>query len=167
MDEKVIFVDENDNQIGTGRREEAWLKGYYTRNVRVVIRDRSGKFLSQKRSLKKGTYPGMWTVAAGGHVDAGETWKKAALREMKEEIGVSAKVRFVGKFTVIDNTDNKKVRQMIRVYESVIDSSTRFDLEINEVDEIKWYELDDLKRLMQKNPNKFTPSFHETINKFY
>jgi len=44
MTEKLTFVDENDQPIGVGNRKEAWAKGYYTRNICVVIHDQNGRF---------------------------------------------------------------------------------------------------------------------------
>jgi isopentenyl-diphosphate delta-isomerase len=109
----------------------------------------------------------MWTVAASGHVDDGEEWDIAAARETVEEIGVAVDVKEVGRFNFADDSDGKKVRQVLRVYEGTIESSTEFVLEPTEVDEIKWYELDELKAQMNHHPEQFTPSFIETINRFY
>lgn len=167
MTERLVLVDENDQPIGVGDRKEAWAKGYHTRNIRVVLRDEKGRILSQKRSTKKDLFPGMWTVAAGGHVDEGETWEVAAVRETKEEIGVSPELKFVGGFNFSSDEGAKKVRQIIRVYEGIISSSTQFKLEEAEVDEAAWYGLDELKSLMQEKPDSFTPSFKEVIVKFY
>ncbi|HMI09452.1 MAG TPA: NUDIX domain-containing protein [Candidatus Saccharimonadales bacterium] len=167
MTERLTLVDENDQLIRVGDRKEAWANGYYTRNIRVVLRDQNGRFLSQKRSMKKDTFAGMWTVAASGHVDEGETWVEAALRETREEIGISASLKLVGDFIFKNDEGDKKIRQIIHVYEGIIDGSTQFDLEEDEVEDIKWYELDELKSLMQEIPDKFTPSFRETISRFY
>jgi isopentenyl-diphosphate delta-isomerase len=98
MTERLTLVDENDQVIGVGDRKEAWVHGYYTRCIRVVLRDQNGRFLSQKRSMKKDTFPGMWTVAASGHVDEGETWDEAAYRETKEEIGVATDLKLMRDF---------------------------------------------------------------------
>ncbi len=167
MIERLTFVDENDRQIGSGTREEAWGKGYYTRNIRVVLRDESGRFLSQKRSIKKNSYPGMWTVAASGHVDEGESWDAAAQRETQEEIGVSAEMNLIGKFAFQDDTNGKKIRQLLHVYEGVIDSSIEFQMEEDEVEDMKWFEIDELKKLIKTTPEQFTPSLREIIDKYY
>ena len=117
--------------------------------------------------MKKDTFAGMWTVAASGHVDEGETWVEAALRETREEIGISASLKLVGDFIFKNDEGDKKIRQIIYVYEGVIDSAMQFALEKDEVEDIKWYGLDELKFLMQETPDKFTPSFRETISRFY
>ena len=45
-------------------------------------------------------YPGKITSSAGGHVDEGENYKTAALRELKEELGISTPLRDLGRFDV-------------------------------------------------------------------
>lgn len=167
MAERLVLVDENDHPIGVGDRKEAWAKGYYTRNIRVMLRDESGRVLSQKRSMEKDLFPGMWTVAAGGHVDEGETWEIAAARETAEEIGVSPDLKLAGSFNFKSDEGTKKVRQVIRVYEGTVNSATQFNLQEDEVEEVAWYELAKLKTLMQEKPSDFTPSFRETIARFY
>ncbi len=167
MTEKLTFVDENDNEIGAGPREEAWEKGYYTRNIRAVLKDEKGRFLLQKRSSKKSSYPGLWTVAASGHVDAGESWDVAAKRETEEEIGVSATMTLVGSFNFVDDEGAKKIRQIIRVYEGTIDSSTPLKIQEEEVEELKWYDINELTALITTTPDSFTPSFVEVFDQFY
>lgn len=47
------------------------------------------KMLIQKRALNKIDYPGAWDISSGGGVNYGETSYEAALREAKEELGIS------------------------------------------------------------------------------
>ncbi len=167
MTERLIFVDENDQPVGVGDRREAWVKGYYTRNISVMLRDQNGRVLSQKRNTRVASYPGMWTVAASGHVDEGETWDTAAYRETQEEIGISTDLKHVGNCIFKDDVDDKKIRRIIHVYEGIIDSSAQFTLQEAEVDDTKWYTLADLKSLIQQHPEQFTPVFREIIDRFY
>jgi len=109
----------------------------------------------------------MWTVAASGHVDEGETWDTAAYRETQEEIGISTDLKHVGNCIFKDDVDDKKIRRIIHVYEGIIDSSAQFTLQEAEVDDTKWYTLADLKSLIQQHPEQFTPVFREIIDRFY
>ena len=43
----------------------------------------------QKRSLLKESYPGCWDISSAGHLDAGEEPLQGAVRELKEELGIT------------------------------------------------------------------------------
>ena len=72
MPERIQIVDEKDQPIGASTRQEAWASGSYYRLVQIILRDKEGNFLLQKRSPKKALYPNRWTNAASGHVDEGD-----------------------------------------------------------------------------------------------
>ncbi len=59
----------------------------------IIIRD--GKLLVLKRTEEP--FNGMWDLP-GGYMDAGETPEHTAMREIKEELGVDAKLDFIGAF---------------------------------------------------------------------
>ncbi len=59
------------------------------RAVHVVVRDAAGRIYLQKRSRNKRIQPGRWDTSVGGHVDPGESYRQAALRELHEELGVA------------------------------------------------------------------------------
>jgi 8-oxo-dGTP diphosphatase len=48
-----------------------------------------GRLLLGKRSARRRAYPGVWDVP-GGHVEVGETAEEALVRELREELGVTA-----------------------------------------------------------------------------
>jgi 16S rRNA (adenine1518-N6/adenine1519-N6)-dimethyltransferase len=84
----IQIVDQNNNPTGSATKQEAWRGGLIHRVVRISILDPSGRLLAQKRSLHKEPFPGRWDNSAAGHVDAGETYEQAALRELREELGL-------------------------------------------------------------------------------
>ena len=53
----------------------------------VLVRE--GKVLMAHRSAERATYPGTWSFP-GGHVETGESLEQALVRELMEEIGVTA-----------------------------------------------------------------------------
>jgi isopentenyldiphosphate isomerase len=82
-------------------RSVAHSQGLWHRTVHVWVRNRSKELLFQQRSQSKETFPGQWDISAAGHISAGDASREAAVREMKEELGVSiddAALRFL--FTI-------------------------------------------------------------------
>ncbi len=64
-----------------------------TAHVWIARRDpgtNSIQLLMQKRSDRKDSYPGCYDISSAGHVPAGEGFTESALRELKEELGISA-----------------------------------------------------------------------------
>jgi isopentenyl-diphosphate delta-isomerase len=167
MPERIQIVDENDQPISASTRQEAWANGSYYRLVQIVLRDEDGNFLLQKRSLEKPLYPGRWTNAASGHVDEGETYEDSAPRELVEEIGVSVPLTFVGKFLVQKATDDKIINQFNGVFEGRVAHDTEFKLQPEEVSEVRWFTLKELKEKIAAAPDDFTPAMAQAIEEFY
>ena len=58
------------------------------RAIHVFVRNSDGDLFLQKRALTKRIQPGKWDTSVGGHVCPGESWERAAARELSEELGV-------------------------------------------------------------------------------
>ena len=63
-------------------------KDTYRLVVHVCIFNKDGQMLIQQRQPFKSGWPNMWDFSAGGSVISGEDSSKAAVREVKEELGV-------------------------------------------------------------------------------
>ncbi len=95
--ELLEVVDARDRVVGT---EPRWLihqKGLMHRAVHVLVFNPAGLIYLQRRSAQKDTNPLKWTSSASGHVDPGEGYDSAAMRELKEELGISARPEPLGK----------------------------------------------------------------------
>ncbi|MFV0421596.1 NUDIX hydrolase [Oleidesulfovibrio sp.] len=57
--------------------------------VLVMLYDTKGRVYLQKRAKNKKAYPDRWDLSATGHVQAGESFMGAALRELHEELGIN------------------------------------------------------------------------------
>ena len=95
MAEILDIVDENGEPTGeTIDRETAHANGIRHRTAHVwIFRERGGRVqvLLQKRADNKDSYPGCYDISSAGHIPAGVDYIPSALRELKEELGVSAK----------------------------------------------------------------------------
>ncbi len=83
-------VDEHDRVIGVETRANVHAKNLFHRAVHIFVFLKNGEILLQQRSLKKDTAPGLFSTSCAGHVDSGENYENAALRELREELGISA-----------------------------------------------------------------------------
>ena len=87
-DEIFDVVNERDEVIGQSTRREVHARGLRHRAVHVLVFDSGGRVFLQKRSMAKDSAPGCWDSSCSGHLDAGEDYVSAAVRELVEEIGL-------------------------------------------------------------------------------
>ena len=90
MDEWIDILDAKGNFTGeTALKSEAHKHGWFHNTVHIWFYTSPGKVLLQQRGKYKATHPLLWDVSVAGHVGAGEEIEVAALREVKEEIGLT------------------------------------------------------------------------------
>lgn len=86
--ELIDVLDENGNLTGKKEDKDTIHKtGIWHREVAVLIQNEQGEYLIQKRAATKKQAPNKWGLTAG-HVDAGEDYEHAMVREIKEELGI-------------------------------------------------------------------------------
>ena len=82
----------SEDGLPTGKyilKDEAHQKGLFHPTVHIWMYTNKSEVLFQQRGSQKETFPGFWDVSVAGHIMTGETIKSAAIREVKEEIGLS------------------------------------------------------------------------------
>src|SRR6185503_11007000 len=82
-------VNERDEVIDRRSRPDVHRLGLRHRAVHVLVFNRRGELFLQKRSLRKDCFPGAWDSSAAGHLDRGEDYDACALREVREELGIT------------------------------------------------------------------------------
>ena len=87
--EIVDLVNEQDEVIGQGLRSACHCDpALIHRAVHVLVFNSRGELLLQLRASSKDIQPGKWDTSVGGHLDPGEDYHSAAIREMAEELGI-------------------------------------------------------------------------------
>lgn len=81
-------VNERDEVIDRRTRREVHATGLWHRAVHILVFNANGQVFLQKRSMLKDLSPGLWDSSCSGHLDSGEDYDQAAVRELGEEIGV-------------------------------------------------------------------------------
>ncbi len=163
----IDFVNENDEVIGSGSIDDAWQTGAIHRIVVVFVRRPSDKaLLLQKRSHLMEVAPSKWDFAAAGHVDGGETYQEASIRELKEEIGISGEPTLLGKYYHDHTTsDGKRLNRFYSVY---LMESNDFPTHIqaDEVDGVAWFTRQELAALRLSQKDLFTDTLFQAMDRF-
>ena len=165
-EEKVILVDENDNQIGLMPKMEAHEKAVLHRAFSVFIFNDKNELMLQQRALHKYHSPGLWTNTGCSHQRDGESNIEAGKRRLNEEMGFVADLRETTSFVYkapFDNglTEHELDHVMIGNYneEPIINK--------DEVASWKWMPLEDVKVDIALRPEKYTAWFKIIFEKFY
>ena len=87
------FVDVlNENGIKTNVKkcvDDIHKLGLCHRAIQVVVIDENNKILIQQRGSNKCFFPNNWDLTISGHVSSDELSVEAAIREIKEEVGLN------------------------------------------------------------------------------
>lgn len=90
MSEEIFdVVNERDEVIDQKPRREVHARGLWHRAVHVLVFNARGEVFLQKRSMKKDIAAGKWDSSSSGHLDTGEAYDACAVREVREEIGLT------------------------------------------------------------------------------
>jgi 8-oxo-dGTP pyrophosphatase MutT (NUDIX family) len=103
--------------------------------VFIVVVNSKGELGVHRRAAWKDVWPRYWDLAFGGVVGAGEEWDVAAARELAEEAGSEASLRYLGEASYADD----RVRHIARVYLARDDGP--FPFPDGEVDDFAWVPL--------------------------
>ncbi|MFO7923892.1 MAG: isopentenyl-diphosphate Delta-isomerase [Bacteroidales bacterium] len=158
MTEEVVLVDEKDRETGTMEKIEAHKKGILHRAFSVFVLNSKGMLLLQRRASVKYHSPGLWTNTCCSHPRPGESVKNAALRRLKEEMGITCSL--TESFTFIyraefDNglTEHEYDHVLIGVSDSAPDPDPA------EVDGYEYADLDLLSHNIEYHPEDYTVWF--------
>lgn len=165
-EEKVILVNENDEQIGLMPKMEAHEKAVLHRAFSVFIFNDANELMLQQRALSKYHSPGLWTNTCCSHQRVGESNIEAGMRRLKEEMGfvvdLKESVSFIYK-APFDNglTEHEYDHIMLGNYneEPILNKE--------EVADWKWMPLEDIKFDIKLHPELYTEWFKIIFSKFY
>ena len=161
MDELLDIVNDEDIVTGQQTRSIVHQLGLQHRGAHVFLFAQDGKMLVQKRSADRAASPSALDCSVSEHVKAGESYLEAAIRGMKEEMGVAGievnpLVKFRMNYGVNDN-------EISTLYEGIVDpDKVKFDP--IEIEEINYYSLDELQEMIKKGHVKFCGWFVELLN---
>ncbi len=152
-EEMFDVVNERNEIIRQERRSEVHRQNLLHRAVHVFIRNRRGELLLQKRSSQKDVAPNTWDSSAAGHLAAGEGYDEAAQREVKEELGVSPRLKRTCEFEAHEELG----WEFVWLYKGK--SEGPFHFPQSEISELRWWTGDEIDQAIHQQPLQFAPSF--------
>lgn len=111
----------------------------------AVIRNSAGKILLMQRGPKSKNEAGTWTIP-GGSVEFGETMAQAAVREIKEELGIDIKI--LKQYGCADHIMPQEGQHWVStIFECGIVAGEPKIMEPEKCSEIGWYALEEMPSL--------------------
>ena len=162
MKPKIIIVDENDKIIGYKDRGTLEKKDIYRVSALWVTNSR-GEILLARRHHAKTHHPRKWGPAVAGTVDEGETYEANIIKEAEEELGLKDIKLKLGPYTKEDN----EYRHFGQWYILNIDKDiNEFKIQEDEVEQIKWFSMEEMKESLHKYPEEFLPTMKKYFELF-
>lgn len=148
--ELIDIFDENNNPTNHVKdKDKAHEDGNFHRTAHVWIINDKLKLLIQRRSSTKKTHPNCWDISSAGHIKAGKIVTQGAIRELKEELGITAKENELEYITTVKSIKNPKNHEFQYVYLLNCNNTIeQYIFEDKEVSEVKYVFYKDLEKMV-------------------
>lgn len=165
-EEKVILVNNLDEQIGTMLKIEAHEKALLHRAFSVFIFNDKDELMLQRRAVNKYHSPSLWTNTCCSHQKEGESNIEAGKRRLFEEMGFVTPLKESISFIYKVAFDNGLTEHE---FDYILLGKYNKNPEINktEVADWKWVSLEHLKKDIILQPQLYTEWFKIIFKKFY
>jgi isopentenyl-diphosphate delta-isomerase len=165
MAERVILVDEADNELGLMEKMEAHEKGLLHRAFSVFVLNRKGEIMMQQRAFEKYHSGGLWTNTCCSHPRKGEPVEDAAHRRLIEEMGFDCKIDKVLDFIYYAELDKGLTEHE---FDHVFcgECETIPNINLDEVASWKWMSVSDIYLDLENNPGNYTEWFKIIFDRF-
>lgn len=158
--EYLDICDNNGNLTGEKKpKKEVHAKGLWHRSVHIWIINSKSEVLLQKRSPFVDNHPNEWDISSAGHVSVGEDYITSALREIKEEIGLSLvpedliQIGTVKQMTKREGYINNEINPVYLVKMDL--DPTKIKKQFEKVSEVKFMPHKELEKFIKEEDPSF------------
>ena len=163
-DELFDVVDENDAVTGTATRKAVHEQKLIHRAIHVFVFNKKGDLFLQKRSTLKDVNPGVWDSSVSGHLDSGEDYLSAALREVEEEMGIEGKVAEDLEQVLSVKPSEQTGWEHVQLFATNHRGGIRFPAA--EIDSVMPFPLGEIEEWIAASPDDFSPAFRFLFSEY-
>ena len=156
--QNVILVDKNDNELGVCEKITAHKEKRLHRAFSVFLFNEKKELLIQKRASNKYHSGNLWSNSCCSHQQLGNTIEEDVINCVKKELGASCDnikriFDFIYEADLVDMYEYE--------YDYVIFANVKGNINPNpdEVQEVKWVDMENLKIDINLNSEKYTAWF--------
>ncbi len=155
FEELFDVVDANDQVIDCQPRSVVHASNLLHRSVHVLACDADDRVFLQLRGPDRDCDPNLWDSSVGGHLQSGESYDQAVMRETQEELGVTltAVPRRLFKLSASPSTGY----EFCWVYR--LSHAGPFTIDSSEAAAGRWFSAAELNERLAAQPASFTSSF--------
>ena len=154
----VVLVDEQNNILGTAPKSTI-----HTSNTPLhrafsvfIFHANSKKLLLQQRSLKKTTWPGVWSNSCCGHPQLNESTIDATHRRIKEELELKLiLLEQIAPYRYNFTKDGIMENEICPILVGITKNNPTINQ--NEIKSIKWINWEDFLNNIKSHPNNWSP----------
>ena len=160
--QNVLLVDMNDNPIGEAEKLQAHKQGLLHRAFSIFIYRKNAhgiEYLLQKRASQKYHCGGLWTNTCCSHPNTQKERTISVQERLKFEMGMDIpfeNIKFIKKFTYKAVFDNGLTEHEIDHVFMAEYQGENIQPNPEEVDDMRWINLDILEDDLAKNPQNYT-----------
>lgn len=163
-DELLDVVNDNDEVTGQAMRSLVHQRGLQHRGVHVFLFNEQGEMLVQKRSADRANSPSLLDCSVSEHVKAGESYLEAAVRGLKEEMGVEGiQISLRGKIQMEYGINDNEISE---VYEGKLNGK-QVNFDPAEIAEVKFMSLEEIRAGIIENKGQYCYWFIELMNWYF
>jgi isopentenyl-diphosphate delta-isomerase len=165
FEDRLIVVNHDDEIVDYLPRAKCHAgDGILHRAFSIHIFNRQNQILLQQRSSQKQLWPLYWSNSCCSHPRAGETTHEAAQRRLGEELGISAALEYVYKFSYQARyNDAGSENELCSVFIGRHDGPLEID--DSEIADWRFVAIGALEHGLEHHPERFTPWFKLQWNK--
>jgi isopentenyl-diphosphate delta-isomerase type 1 len=162
-DERIAVVDDDNRFVRWEPRRLIHEQQLVHRSVYVLVFDPERRLVIQQRHRDKQTWPLYWDISCAGHVgeddyasspdeEVDRAYELAAVRELAEELGVTASLSVLGHFGPRDGVGYEQIRLFRATWAGPI------TVQLDEVEAHRWISVAEFEAQAHEPDARFTPA---------